>query len=375
VSLEALVDSLLYEGYALFPYTPGATKNATPTPFGIVYPPAYARALDTTYDHLELQCVAEGDGEVTAEVRFLVPSGERHQAEPQRLEGAGDFGVGGLAVRTTLEVKPLGGTRRLVRYRIENRTDAGADLDRAAAIESSLISTHPIVRVRPAGGSRPRTPAAPGRSARAPRFISQLDARCDSVNTWPVLASPEDDVMLGAAIVLPDHPQIAPESRGNLFDNTEIEEALVLHVQALSDAERAELEHQDPAVRDMIDRARHVTPEQLLKLHGRVEVRDPVTREPPQPSAAVRDPTRGLPEVEVDGVVFRRGGHVVVRPGLNADLQARMLEGRTVTVERIYRDYDGKVHLGVSVDQPGQEIMRETGRFLWFFPPEVEVVP
>ena len=65
MSLEALVDSLLYEGYALYPYTPGATKNATPTPFGIVYPPAYARALDTTYDHLELQCVAEGGGEVT----------------------------------------------------------------------------------------------------------------------------------------------------------------------------------------------------------------------------------------------------------------------------------------------------------------------
>jgi hypothetical protein len=34
--LERLVDSLLFEGYALYPYTPGATKNATPTPFGIV---------------------------------------------------------------------------------------------------------------------------------------------------------------------------------------------------------------------------------------------------------------------------------------------------------------------------------------------------
>ena len=33
------------------------------------------------------QCVAEGDGEVSAEVRFLVPSGERHQAEPQRARG------------------------------------------------------------------------------------------------------------------------------------------------------------------------------------------------------------------------------------------------------------------------------------------------
>ena len=174
--------------------------------------------------------------------------------------------------------------------------------------------------------------------------------------------------MLGAAIVLPDHPQIAPESRGNLFDNTEIEEALVLHVQALSDAERAEIERQDPAVREMVERAGAVTQEELLRLHGRM------TLEPPQPSAAVRDPTRGLPDVEVDGVVFRRGGRVVVRPGLDADLHARMLEGRTVTVERIYRDYDGRIHIGVALDGPGQEILRETGRFLWFFPPELEVI-
>ena len=213
-----------------------------------------------------------------------------------------------------------------------------------------------------------RTALRPVRQSR------QLDAPCDSVNTWPVLASPDDKVMLGAAVVLPDHPRIAPESRGNLFDNTEIEEALVLHVHALSEAERAEIEEQDPAVREMIERALTVTPEEFTKLHGRMELRDPVTREPPRPSAAVRDPTRGLPEVEVDGVLFRRGGRVVVRPGVEADLQARMLEGRTVTLERIYRDYDGRVHLGVSVDEPGHEVMRETGRFLWFFPAEVEVV-
>jgi hypothetical protein len=51
-----------------------------------------------------------------------------------------------------------------------------------------------------------------------------------------------------------------------------------------------------------------------------------------------------------------------------------MLEGRTVTVERIFRDYDGRVHLGVSVDEPGHDVLRDTGRFLWLFPPEVEVV-
>ena len=85
--MNELVDTLLYEGYALYPYTPGATKNATPTPFGIVYPPAYARTLDTTYDHIQLQCVVEGGGEISGEVRFLAPSGERHRAEPQRIAG------------------------------------------------------------------------------------------------------------------------------------------------------------------------------------------------------------------------------------------------------------------------------------------------
>ena len=48
--LDELVSSLLYEGYALYPYTPGATKNATPTPFGIVYPPRYAAGSSATFD-------------------------------------------------------------------------------------------------------------------------------------------------------------------------------------------------------------------------------------------------------------------------------------------------------------------------------------
>jgi hypothetical protein len=366
VSVDELVDSLLFEGYALYPYTPGATKNATPTPFGIVYPPAYARALESTHDHLELECIVDGEGEITAEVRFLLPSGERHVAEAQRIEGEGQFELGGVSVRTNLESHRLKGSDplsrgdldlRRVSFRVENRTQVPDGLSRGEALRWSLISTHPILRVRGGG-----------------RFLSQLEAPCESANTWPVLASPDDDAMIGAAIILPDHPRIAPESRGSLFDNTEIEEALVLHVHALSEGERAEIEQQDEAVREMIDRALAVTPEELLELHGRVEVRDLVTREPPRPSAAVRDPTRGLPEVEVDGVVFRRGGRVVVRRGIEADLQARMLEGRPVTVERIHRDYDGRVHLGVSVDGPGHEVMRETGRFLWFFPPELEVL-
>ena len=54
--------SLLYEGYALYPYTPGATKNATPTPFGIVYPPAYAAECAGAFDHARLECSRAGAG-------------------------------------------------------------------------------------------------------------------------------------------------------------------------------------------------------------------------------------------------------------------------------------------------------------------------
>ena len=47
-----------------------------------------------------------------------------------------------------------------------------------------------------------------------------------------------------------------------------------------------------------------------------------------------------------------------------------MLDGRTATIERIFTDYDGKTHLGVTIDDdPGQDLMRETGRFCTSLPP------
>ncbi len=345
--VERLVDSLLWEGYALYPYTPGATKNATPTPFGIVYPSAYADGR-STFGHMRLECLLAQPGEVRAELRFLQPQGPRHEAAERRLElGPGD---------TEAEFPPLRVRARLtvngprVTVWVENLTPFDGE-GRAAALQHSLISTHPIVSVE--GG----------------RFVSPLDSTLTSTNTFPVLASDEDDVIVGAAIVLPDHPRLAPESLGGLFDSTEIEEALMLHVQVLSDEERAAIEHGDPVVREMIERAESATPEDVLKLHGRV------TLSPPTPSATVRDPSRGEERAEAGGKVFTRGGKVVLRPGPEADLHARMCAGRTATVERIYIDYDGKVHLGVTVDDdPGQQLMRETNRFLFFFAPEVEVV-
>jgi hypothetical protein len=52
-----------------------------------------------------------------------------------------------------------------------------------------------------------------------------------------------------------------------------------------------------------------------------------------------------------------------------------MLDGRTATIERIFTDYGGQTHLGVTIDDdPGQDLMRDTGRYLFFFGPEVEVI-
>jgi hypothetical protein len=63
----------------------------------------------------------------------------------------------------------------------------------------------------------------------------------------------------------------------------------------------------------------------------------------------------------------------VLRPGTERDPFDRMLDGHRATIERIYVDYDDRVHIGVTVDDdPGQELMRETGRYLFFFAGEVE---
>jgi hypothetical protein len=361
--VEELVESLLYEGYALYPYTPGATKNATPTPFGIVYPPTYAAECPGAFDHARLECwaTAEVGASLTASLRYLVASGERHEATEQRVDlGPVDAGERSTAQlswgRFTVRSEPADDGKLLVRACVHNTQEVPPGLGRAEALAYALLSTQIVVRIS------------------AGRFVSPLEDGAQSVNTFPVLASEADDVVLGTTIVLPDHPQIAPESRGALFDSTEIEEALLLHVHALSDGERAAIEEQDPAVREMISRAAAATPEEIMALHGRVTLRDPVTTEPPVEPADLPDPRRGESEAVVDGVRFCRGAHVIIRPGQDADVHARMLEGRTATIERIFTDYDGRTHLALTIDDdPGQELLRESGRFLFFFAHEVEV--
>jgi hypothetical protein len=382
--LERLVDALLYEGYALYPYTPGTTKNATPTPFGIIYPPAYAERNPSTFDRSRVECVLDPDedAEVRGAVRFLQAAGERHEAaarsldlEPVRLTALLDGGgapvefefdgarrVTGRA-RIRAEEVPERGLVKLMLC-VHNATPLAADeveeMDRREALGASLLSTQIVAEVE--GG----------------RFISPLEregaageaaGRCRNENTWPVLAGADDAAVLGAPIFLPDHPRMAPESLGSLFDATEIEEALLLHVQALSEGERQAIAGQDPAVRDMVERADSATPEEIVRLHGRLEPADPGP--PPEPG----HPNPGEDELSAAGQTFRKGGKVVLRPAVERDVYDKLLDGRTATIERIYRDYEDAVHIAVTVDGSAeQELYRETGRYLFFKPGEVEVI-
>ncbi len=365
-ALEELLGTLLFEGYALYPYTPGATKNATPTPFGIVYPPAYALQTPSTFDKLRMQGVAlaDGDAVLSGEVRFLQGAGKGHQAVPRRLDAPGrtladlaaaphvePFDVASLHGRVRMEAEDLGEGRWRVLLCVHNTTPVAEGLDRPGALGHSLLSTHPVLTID--GG----------------RFVSPLESpEAESVNTFPVLATDEDDALLGAAIMLPDHPRLAPESRGDLFDGTEIEEALLLHVLALSDDEREAIATADPAVREMVARAAAATPEDVMALHGRTTLSDPA----PPPHA---EPP-GERKVEVDGVTYRLGAKAVLRLGDRSDPYDRILDGRMATIERIYYDYEDKLYFGVTVDDdPGQQLMRDTGRYHFFFLGELEVCP
>lgn len=366
--LDELVTTLLWEGYALYPYTPGATKNATPTPFGIVYPPAYAQGSPTTFDRIRMQGIVDGPASATLalEVRCLQAGVEQRVTLPPtplaqlEVDGVGaEFAFDAITGRVRMAAQRFDERLARVTMCVHNTTpvDPGdPPLDRAAALALSLLSTHVVAHV---AGARFLSPVDP------PEHGAAAVMACAAVNTFPVLANDDDTALLGAAIVLPDHPQLAPESRGDLFDATEIEEALLLHVLALSDDEREQIAEHDPAVRAMVERAVAATPDDIRALHGRVTMSDPA---PP------RDGQAGEPEATVDGVTYRPGARVRLRADAGT-AQDHLLAGRTAVVERIYIDYDDAVHLGVTVDDdPGRELMRDIGRYLYFKPADVEVL-
>jgi hypothetical protein len=77
--------------------------------------------------------------------------------------------------------------------------------------------------------------------------------------------------------------------------------------------------------------------------------------------------------VVIDGKDVGAGSRVRLRPGLRrSDAQDLFLRDCDAQVEAVLHDVDGGVHLAVTVEgDPGADIRRQQGRFLYFQPDEV----
>jgi hydrogenase maturation protease len=264
--VRAIADAVLYEGYLLWPYRRSALKNQRRWTFGGVYPEAHSRAHPDDASRMRTQVLLEGDpADVDVTVRFLhvvrredgwEEATERELAPGPVAIAAGD-GWEALSGRIDVGAEALDDGRHRITVEIVNTTpwDGGPRQD---VLARTFCSTHTILRT--ATGA----------------FVSAYDAGelCQSVGSWPVLVGEPGarDVVLSSPIILEDHPRIAPESPGDLFDGGEIDGLLALNILALTDAEKAEMRATDPRAREILERTEGLTQDQLLRLSGyRVE--------------------------------------------------------------------------------------------------------
>src|SRR5262249_32955169 len=149
-------------------------------------------------------------------------------------------------------------------------------------------------------------------------------------------------VMLSSPIILYDHPRVAPESLGDLFDATEIDEILTLRILTLTDEEKRQACAADERTKRLIERTEALGGEHLMNLHGAVRSLPPLAGPPSEfEQAGQRD--RPVPESpRDDGVVFRPGDRVRLAPAGRADVFDLALAGRTAILESIEQDLEGR---------------------------------
>jgi hypothetical protein len=428
-----VADAILYEGYLLYPYYQASQKNRSRFQFGVLMPPVYARVDATERSASQTQCLVEcGDAStVTVNVRFLQLQRRRggiegraggarirHSSWDEAIEReeqvtapvanvlAGDFSapfsfgpeestsdvidaagaVAGQLTRSTSAIYglvlvtgervagPYGVLRLTVR--IENLTTPPTHLrNREDGLPYALISTHVLLSVPGAAFISMTDP---------PEWAAGEVAACENLGTWPVLAGPPEcrDLVLSSPVILYDHPEVAPESAGDLFDATEIDEILTLRTLALTDEEKQAARDTDRRASDLIDRLEGLPPEMFDRLHGVIRYLNATpSRSAPQ-QVPWWDPgsdSSVSPETDrviVNGVPVARGSKVVMRPGTRrADAQDLFLAGRTATVEAVLYDVDDVVHVAVSPDDdPAADLQRSHGRFLYFATDEIEPI-
>jgi hydrogenase maturation protease len=315
--VRAIADAVLYEGYLLWPYRRSALKNQRRWTFGGVYPEGHSRGRDDDPWIMRTQCLLlAGDpaaARVDVRVRFLhviarelldaggrpvdelVADGTRHLAFDEATER--EIASGPLALHELLRAP-----RRLpidvpAGVDEERLGDAGAIVRRWEALAGSVLvaaqTQHAALRLTVEirntspwpGGAREEALRRTFCSthtvleADGARFVSLTDppealrdaaAACSNDGTWPVLVGPpgEDRTLLSSPIILEDHPRIAAESPGDLFDGGEIDQLLTLSILALTDEEKAEMRDTDPRTRAILERTESLTSEQLMRLHA-----------------------------------------------------------------------------------------------------------
>ncbi len=226
------------------------------------------------------------------------------------------------------------------------------------------------------------------------RFVSLLDppvdaagavAGCTNAGSFPVLvgAPGATDLVLSSPIILYDYPAIAPESPGDLYDATEIDEILALRVLTLTDEEKAEARATDRRAAAIVDRCDDMDTADFAQLHGTMRPFAFAVPEPaaPEKETAWWDPgVDGSVDPDVDavriaGVDVRKGTSVRLHPGRRADAHDMFLAGLTATVAAVFRDVDGNDHVAVTLDDdPAAEVFQWQKRYLYFAPEEIEPV-
>jgi hypothetical protein len=301
------------------------------------------------------------------------------ELEPLR---AANRSVAGVLIRShmmvegeiTIAAKEIAPDVFQLTVQIDNLTpiDASSQMARNEIQLRALTSTHTIMGLRNA------------------EFVSLLDppaelkdaaAACNNQGTWPVLAGEpgEKDILLSSPIILYDYPQVAPESPGDLFDSTEIDEILTLRILAMTDEEKREMAAADERGRALLERTEALTAADMARLHGTLRNPSFVSAQREEASALRRAP-KAKPELaflHVAGCDLKIGDRVRLRPKSGADIMDIVLKDEVAIIEAIERDFEDKVHVAVVLESdPGREfgLDRIPGHRFFFSPDELEVM-
>jgi hypothetical protein len=179
--------------------------------------------------------------------------------------------------------------------------------------------------------------------------------------------------VLCSPIILYDYPQIAPESAGDFFDGTEMDEMLTLRVMTLTEEEKDEVRASDDRARSLLERTERTAREQLMRTHGTFRSPEPAKQggewNPLEPETTRRE------TVTAFGVELHVGDRVRIWPQKSADIMDLVLKGKIAIIEAIEVDFDDQVHLAVVVeDDPGHDLglLRQPGHRFFYSLQEVE---